>query len=328
VPTTPTATAEATATNEPTATHAPSNWTDVGQIDAIFAATTTWGKTISNLTVFNGQVFLGHGDYTMNTPNPCHLLSFSPELGLTDYGTVNSVALLDMNVIGDQLAIPFTDLAVGTYPSMAFLHSDNTLEVIGGGYTPRPWHLYGSALFNGQRYVSGSDFETSTTDAKGVWRDDNGVWVESDFNPNSYYGSAGRIYGLFVYNNTLYASHASSVLMKSTDGENWSSAGSGPARMRKPLSYDGAIYYTTGDAGSQYAIGSLYRFTGSPSAVTSSIYDFTIGDDGKMYILKTDGKIYDDRLSVIDVAPVNARSLAVMGGHIYAGTTDSHLWMR
>jgi len=315
----------ATPTETPTGTAVPSSWTDVGEIPQIATATTTWGKTISNLTVFNGKVFLGHGDYTQNTPNPCHLLAFSPSSGLVDYGTVNSVALLDMNVIGDQLAVPFTDLAVGTYPSMGFLHKDDTLEIIGGGATPRPWHLYGSALFNGQRYISGSDFETATTDARGVWRDDNGTWVDSNFDPNSYYtGAAGRVYGLFVYNNTLYASLSGSFV-KSTDGENWTSAGSGPGRIRKPLPFNGIIYYTTTDAGA--GSGALYSFNGTPRLIKSPIWDFTVGDDGSMYILGTDGKILDGTLSFVVDAPANARSIAVMGGSMYVGTTDSHLFI-
>lgn len=331
----PTETATLGPTESPTATNTPMNtptatntlssdWEDLGQVPQIYAATTEWGKTISNLTVFNGQVFLGHGDYTMNTPNPCHLMSFDGS-NFVDYGAVNSVALLDNNVIGDQLAIPFTDLAVGTYPSMAFLHSDGSLETISGGYTPRPWHLYGSALFNGQRYVSGSDFETSTTDAKGVWRDDNGVWVEGDFNPNSYYGNAGRIYGLFVYGNALYASHSNGAFMKTTDGENWSSAGSGPSRMRKPLAYGSSIYYTTGDAGSQYALTTLYRFSGSISSVRSSVYDFTVGDDGMLYMLTGDGKILDATQKLVATAPSGARSVAKMNGRFYVGTLDSRL---
>lgn len=347
---TPTSTPTETATPTQTATPDSGDWTDHGAIEPIASVPFTtcnyhnngdWGHTISNLTMFQGQLFLGHGDYSCNVPNPIHLLAWDPDSGVVDYGTVNSVALLDMVNLGGMLALPFTDLAVGTYPSVGFLHTDGSLEIIGGGYTPRPWHVYGAAIFNGQRYVSGSyasPYGDGHSDPKAVWREDApGDWIDliprtdttgNEFAPNSYYGTNGRVYALFVMGDTLYAGMSDGVIRKTTDGENWTTATTGaPSRMRKPLAYGGSMYFMSGDAG--YSLGSLSRFNGSSrSAVTSSVWDYTVGDDGKLYILKSDGKILDDKLATVGQAPERARSIAKMGGRFYIGTADSHLFSK
>lgn len=312
-------------TRTPTPTSAPSSWTDLGVVDQIAAATTAWGRTISNLTQYGGFLFLGHGDYTDNTPNPCHLMAYGGGAYI-DYGEVNTVALLDTRVVGDQLAIPFTDPAIGSYPTASFLHADGTLETLGAGFTPRAWHVFGSALFNGKRYLSGSHVVSSTTDARAIWREDSTGWIEGDFLPNSYLGSGGRVYALFVLGSTLYANPSGSII-KTTDGENWTNVGSGPNRMRKPTVVGGDCYYLTGDAGYSTGLSTLYRFSGSsPASVMTNVYDITVGDDGALYALRGDGRITDLNGATVATAPAGSRSIARMGGSWYAGTTDAHLW--
>jgi hypothetical protein len=293
------------------------------------------------MTPFNGQLFLGYGDYSCNVPNPISVLAWDGD-SVVNYGTVNSVALLDNNNLGTMLALPHTDLAVGTYPSITYLHSDGTMETIGGGYTPRPWHVYGTAIFNGKRYISGSySGITAHDDPKAVWREDiqadgSRKWIDliprddcncNEFAPNSYYGTNGRVYALFVMGNTLYAGMSDGVIRKTTDGENWTTAITGaPSRMRKPLAYGSNMYFHSGDSG--FSLGSLSRFNGSSrTAVTSSVWDYTVsGSD--LFILKSDGSILDASLTKVDQAPANARSIAVMNGRMYIGTSDSHLFSK
>lgn len=96
--------------------------------------------------------------------------------------------------------------------------------------------------------------------------------------------------------------------------------------MRKPLAYDGDIVFNTGDPGSSFGAGTVQRFNGSSrSTIASNIYDHAVGPDGKLYLLRTDGRITVDGVTVT-TAPTGARSLLVIDGAIYVGTATSHLW--
>jgi hypothetical protein len=337
---TSTATAEPTQTPtpEPTATKTETaGWVDHGAIEPIASVKYVtcqynsgngdWAHSISNLTRFGGRLFLGYGDYSCNVPSQCHLLAWDDAQGVVDYGVVNAVALLTMKDIGGMLAVPHTDLSVGTYPSATFLHEDGTIETLGGGYTPRPWHVYGSAMFNGQRYLSGSSFVTSSTDQQAVWRDDAGKWINptpEGYIPNSYAGPSGRVYGLVVYNGALYHG-GNGGIKKSVDGKTWTQVASGT--MIRPEVAEGAVYHTSTDAG--YSTGTLLKFDGSRvSVVASGVWNHTVGDDGRLYYLTSDMSIKNSAGTTLAVAPPKSRSIARMNGKWYAGTSDSHLFSK
>ena len=328
---TPTATPSATSTRTPTSTPSSGAWVDHGPIEPIASVSTAWGKTISWLTPYQGRIFLGHGDYTMNVPNPTHLLAWDDSEGVIDYGALNTVALLNMNVIGDQLAIPYTDPAVGSYPTTSFLKPDGSIETLGAGYTPRAFHVYGSAIFNGQRYLSGSHIASSTQDGYAVWRDDNGQWVNTDFTPNSFYQTddqhvAKRIYGIAVLNSTLYSGASNGVIRRTTDGRTWSTVTTS-GRMLRPLVAHGKIYFHGVDAG--YSTANLYAFDGSrASTAFSSVWSHTVGEDGNLYVLLSDRRIVNASGATVETAPANACSLARANGKWYIGTSDSRLYTK
>ena len=339
---TPTQTATPTATPTEAAGNETGEWRDLGDVPTVARYTTSWGKTVSNLVPFNGQLFCGHGDYSQTSVRNANLVAWDlASQSFVNYGPLNTDAILDHRVIGDQLCIPFADLSSGTAPAAAFVQ-DGTLTVLTNHYGPRAFHMYGCALFNGKRYLSGADASLGGHDDRAaVWRDDAGLWVvgDGDWTPNSYVGptttSLDRAYALFVLDGALYVSTtggtvntvSTRAIYRTTDGEHWTRVSSGPGRMRKPLAYGGEIVFNTGDPGN--GTGVLQRFDGSRSTtIATGVYDHTIGDDGRLYLLLADGRIVDGELRTVLLAPAGARSLARVGGAFYCGTANSHLWHR
>lgn len=361
-----TATPTASATSSPSPTSTPSgSWTELGVVSRATAATTVWGKTVSNLVFWNGFLFTGYGDYGANTPNPCELIAW--DLGtdsFVNYGSVNTVALLDFHPLPDgSLAIPYDDLAVGTYPSVSFLHANGTHEILGSGFTPRPIHVYGAAIFNGQRYISGSQYVPHNTgeDTSAVWceapinqfdeqsTDTRISWnrmiphtdasgPHTDWVANSWTGptdttthTLDRAYGLWAQNGKLFASmsgQTGSVIKGTTDGKNWATVTSGPARCKKPIVVGSVSYHGSNEPGSQ--LGSVARFSGTTRTVivSSGVRDHTVGDDGRLYILMSDGRILNESLQTVETSPTNAWSIARVGGKWYVGTSDSKLFVK
>jgi len=315
-------------------------WYDYGSIDLIDDVSTATGKTISTLTLFNGKLFMGYGDYGANQPPNCHLLGWDIATGVVvDYGSLNTVAVLDMNVVNGQLAVPYTDASVGSYPNAAFLDTSGNLSVVGNDLLA--WHVYGSASFGGKRYISGAwaDPNPPNNNAYGIWRDDGpGVgWMRwsggnPTFEPNSYLGTQRsttilyRVHGLFVLGSTLYAGFGNGTILKTTTGAlgSWTTAAGGVGRMKRPVVIGSEAFYGNNDP--PFA-GQLYKHTGTAQTqLVSVIYDHTLGTDGNLYYLDTSMNIKNLAGTTVETAPANSRCIAYVNGVWYAGTTASHLW--
>jgi hypothetical protein len=321
----------------------PSGWADLGDIspitDLIDRVCTNqtnpdWAHSLSTLTYFDGRVYLGYGDWYCNYPSVTRLVAWDIASGVTlDLGQMNSNAVLDMRVDGGMLAVPFNDLGLSASDAAAYVHADNTVELISPPGQPIPWHVMGSAVFGGKRYLSGSHQRSSTQDGWAIWREDNGTWTVNG-EPNSYYvpsdtHSDHRVYGLFVLGTTLYAGRAG-VLMKSTTGAlgSWSNV-SGvalPPRMKRPLVIGGNAYYGSGEPG--LATGALYKFNGTnqTTLVSSGVWDHTVGTDGNLYYLTSTGAIKNEAGTTVATAPANARSIAFINGAFWVGTSEGRLW--
>jgi hypothetical protein len=297
------------------------------------------------MTLFQGQLFLGYGDYGCNQPASGHsLLAWDIAKGvIVNYGTLANYANIDMQVVNGQLAVPYAQPSGGTYPNAAFLHSDlATLEVIDGGI--RAHHMFGSAYFGGKRYLSGAHFYTISTNGHGVWRDDGGSigWMQWDganplFLPNSYVGSSSsslrRSYALFVLGSYLYVVHSTSdtagSLWRTTTGNlgSWSqyiASTSSLAKPHRPFVVGSDVYYLNTNPGWQTS--TLYKFDGtSISSFATTIWAHTVGSDGNLYYLDSSMNIKNAAGSTVETAPSNSRSIAYVDGVWYAGTSGSHL---
>lgn len=366
----PTPAATKTATASPTATATPvgvSNWTDLGQAiteslppdgsgqrNCLNASSTpNWWRTVATLIPYNGQIFIGYGDYGCNWPDRVRLIAWNGS-SFVSYGTINTVSSIDMRVTEDGLlVVPYTDLSVGTYPSASYVFPDGSMQILDAGFTPRPIHVFGSAYFNGWRCLSGSQYvpHNNAEDTQAVWcerpisqTDTRISWNDfiphedhTDWVANTYTGPVDpvgahvldRVYGLWVQNGYLYAGlsgQGGSRIMRTADGERWLDVTSGPSRMKRPLMDSaGNVWFGNSDSGG--ITSSLSRFNGSTRTivVSSGVWDHTIGDDGQLYYLTSTGDIKNAAGQIVDKAPPSARSLAYVGGFFYVGTNDGHL---
>jgi hypothetical protein len=335
-------------------------WYDYGSIDPIddVAYTTCtgntvngdWGHTISNLTLFQGQLFMGYGDLDCNVPTAVSLVSWDIATGtVANYGTLASHGNLDMVVCGTQLVIPYTQNNIGTYPNHAYLHDDlTTLEIVNSDI--RAAHMFGAALFGGQRYIAGSWHTSGHDTARGVWREDTSFsparWVrwydqngdgipDHSFDPSSYKGtistSPRRTHGLFVIGSKLYASHEGGTIWETSTGDfgSWSQTISGaPVRMRRPMVVGGSAYYGVSSSDPGRSAGKLSKFNGTTQTAivtTDIVWDHTVGTDGNVYYLDTSMNIKNEAGATVETAPANSRSIAYVNGVWYAGTKDTHL---
>jgi hypothetical protein len=313
---------------------------DVGSVTCTGNTNGDWGRSISNLTLFNDRIYLGYGDYTCNNPTGgCYLLGWDIASGqVVNHGLLNTHAILDNIVAGSQLAVPYTDTAVGEKPAAAFLHTDGTLELLPtDGEGPSAAHAYGAVVFGGKRYLSGSHYLSGHDTCRAVWRDDSGRWTQWDggnplFTPNSYEETVAsgpfRMYALFVIGSTLYAGGSNGVIKKTTTGAlgSWTNAMTGAVtRPKKGLVIGSTAYYRSEEPG--YVTGGLYSFNGSAQTtiVGSGIWDHTVGTDGNLYYLDSSMNIKNLAGSTVETAPANSRSIAYINGVWYAGTKDSHL---
>jgi len=324
---------------------------DIGTVTCSFNSQGDWAHTIATLTLFNGKLFMSYGDYSCNVPtdsDPAYLVAWDIATGsVVNYGQLNSNSFHDMQVVNGELAITYTDPAIGSYPCVAFMDTSGTITVVDGGI--RAWHIYGATYFGGKRYVSGAWLDPVTSgnpNAHAVWRDDGGSigWMRWDngnptFEPNSYLGTqrstsaAYRVFGLFVLGSTLYASFGGGTLntavLKTTTGDlgSWTSTGSGPSRMKRPMVIGSEAFYGAGDPGLAASILAKHNGTSQTTIVSgASVWDHTVGTDGNLYYLDTSMNIKNVSGTNQETAPTNSRSIAYVDGVWYAGTKDSHLW--
>ncbi len=309
---------------------APGSFTHLGTHPGASAQSTPTGKAIATLSVFNGKLYAGYGDYGANTG----LIAITPYNLSTgtfvNEGMADTEAIYAWKTIGDKLYAPAIDTrsggdyAVGT-ASGAWANIDRMPSV----------HAFDMATRDGSDlYVVGSTYTPDLNAA--VWRsvDGGATWTEILSTPpaSTTAGDFARFYFAGVIAGKLYVhgvdyygwAHPRS---KVYDGTSWRDA---PAIMPSTgtgcdaKSFAGNIVFKS----YCHVQSGAYAFDGN-STVRLPGTDTSI-DGAYLYMLVGTNIQRTTNLrtwtTVVTNVPAGARSIAVSGGSLYVGSYDSQLY--
>jgi hypothetical protein len=166
-----------------------------------------------------------------------------------------------------------------------------------------------------------------------VWRsEDNGI----NWQPVLTLPGNERIYGLFAFgDHLLHAVGVSGVTWVSPDGIAWTRLAvdllpTGVVCVRPVVMAGKAIYL-----GGWPAYGPQLAYLYDGRSVTAigepwSVLDH-FSDGQNLVLLTSEGRIIHTRdlrewITILGTFPDKARSICLLDGHIFVGTSDSHLW--
>jgi Ca2+-binding RTX toxin-like protein len=288
------------------------------------------GRTLNFLKSWNGAIYAGYGDYDVNT-GPIAITPF--ELSTDQFAAqpalwADSEELQVFRSLNGNLYAPSID------PRIADDYSERWLA--------GPWagrnvvdalHLYDMATrTGGELWMVGSAGDNAV-----AWRSlDGGVtWSIALTVPPRNSADFARFYFAGLHQNALYVQAVDNgggkhPTSKVFDGNDWSD---GPDLL--PIGgygydtehFDGQLLYLA----RQSSPSSLLSFDGAEVTNSGQVFYNYSADGGTLYGLGENGQIRKttDLTSWIDVdpaAPPAARSIAVIDGVIYVGTTDSRLY--
>jgi Ca2+-binding RTX toxin-like protein len=288
------------------------------------------GKTLNFLRYWNGAIYAGYGDYDANT-GPIAITPFALS---TDQFAAQPALWAD----SEELQV-FRSLNGNLYaPSIDPRTADDYSETPLAG----PWrgrnvvdalHIYDMATrTGGELWMVGSAGDNAV-----AWRSlDEGVtWSIALAVPPRQSADFARFYFAGVHQNTLYVQavdngggkHPASEVF---DGSDWSD---GPDLLPQggygydTEQFDGGLLYLS----RQSSPSSLLSFDGAEVTNSGQVFYNYSADGGKLYGLGENGQIRktNDLTSWVELepaAPPSARSIVVIDGVIYVGTTDSRLY--
>ncbi|HSX14696.1 MAG TPA: Ig-like domain-containing protein [Candidatus Saccharimonadales bacterium] len=321
--------------------HAIASFSLVGTHPQAALQPTATGQTIQTLKAWNGKLYAGYGDWAQNTGpidiNPLDLTSktFATQPLLS----ANTDAIILFRSLNGKLYAPSTDprkdKTTGQEADFALGDTSTGVEtwtnhVNQAGMT----HVFDMTSFGGNLWMAGSKGYNAV-----VYRSSDGgaTWTQSLSEPSQTSCGivAARYYFMVVYNNKLWVQagdlgcsvHPNSMVF---DGTSWSS---GPAITTSRSAYNANTF--AGKVVIQdwqsVSASALRTFNGTTnSTVLSSVFNYTIASDGYLYALQSNGNVSKSldltNWTVVATAPTTARSIEVMNGIIYVGTTDSKIY--
>lgn len=316
---------------------------------------TDWGKSLHSIHLDDDQLYLGYGDYSLNT-GPIKLRSydlatgrFSPPRLSARTEAISQWRSLDGQVFGVMTDANFEPSQGGYISGKG---ADDWTETLVGTAI----HSYDIASYSGGLYLAGAGSSNASGHAAIHKSLDGGVTWTIDLEVLAPPGGYGRFYGIHPLGSSLYAfaTHlvvdASSFVVYQNNGETWSQVPPLPdarlqgAPMLDLVVLDGFIIGRTNHAG--MALGQMLAFDGAAWSVVAEstdaesnstanepllTYDHVVAN-GALYVLTSDFRIAKttdlERWSdvVVEVTS-NARSLAVVDDcEIYVGGVDAGLY--
>lgn len=295
---------------------------------------TARGKILLHLFGWNGKLYIGYGDYGVNT-GPIYIAPYDPASGsFLNLGSASTEEIHNYRSFGNNIFAPAIDPS-GGLPDYAYARGEPWQNPTATGVNAA--HVFDiNTLNSSDLYVAGSSGNNAA-----VWKslDSGTTWTKIlDVSPVSgIVGDFARFYFAGVFNGKLYVQgrdyygsrHPKSKIY---DGTNWTD---GPNMFPdngglgyRPVLFAGKLIYGSWQPGSWQ---SLIYFDGNQAQIESEfyIYDFVI-DGGFLYALKTDGQIIKTAdltsWSVYATSPANSSSLGFLDGVMYVGTNDSKLY--
>lgn len=312
------------------------------------AQPTAMGKNLLTLKAYNGKIYAGYGDYGANT-GPIAITSLDPTTGsfATAPSFTEGTEQIDLyRVLNGKLFAAAVDPSAAS-PSSYYADADGngswSQSVVGKSGGLDLDHVFDIATLTGSDlWLAGSKGNDAT-----VWHSTDGgtTWTKSlDLNVAN---RMERFYGIGAYNGKLYVQASSTDLANSVsyplestshvyNGSSWStgpSLGSGLYYFGHPETFAGKMIYTSYCKCNSAGSGPLYAFTGTSTIQTisapGSLYDYMI-DGTTLYALGLNGTVYSTtdltNWYVQRTGVTTARSLTVLNGQIYVGTSDSKVY--
>lgn len=323
------------------------------------AQLTAVGRVLATLQPFQGRLYIGYGDYSVNT-GPIEIGAFDPTTSsFRKEFLADTEAIWGYRVIGDQLYAPHIDPRPGE-GGLQYEYSvgppwrEDQIGVSQGGVLN-----YDIAAVGGTRYLAGEDYTTGNAT---VWESPidggrDGGWTVSLSKPSrQLYPDGGAIV-------------PDSGVLGAEDARFHFIAVLGPALLVQAVDYTGGVqpdaWYHSGGWGPYPAILPEGRSTGSPPTAFKGQVAFPqyfriapgqqltrgtlFASDGRLtrnaapwevrtiaasdttlYAVSVDGNVYRttdlSTWTLVAPGPVGAFSIAAMGGVLYVGTADSELW--
>jgi len=302
-----------------------SAFTLVGSDPGAAAQPTARGKAIVDLQAHGGRIYTGYGDYDANT-GPIAVSPYTPGAGFTTEFVADTEAIYNYREIDGQLVAPSTD-------------PKRTADFSTGG----PWeghsplgayHVFDTAsLGAGDRWMVGSQGMDAV-----AWRStDGGVTWHVALRVGSQHpehGDFARFYFAGVLDGKLYVQASDAIFgihpgSHVFDGSQWSDGPSVVGRRGngfRPVEFNGALYFQTLGQG---VLDEIRRFDGRRTASIGLGYDAEVVGN-QLLVLTDKGEVRSTldgkQWRTIATAPQGARSVTVLDGHVYVGTTAGQLW--
>jgi Ca2+-binding RTX toxin-like protein len=289
------------------------------------------GRMLNFLRHWNGAIYAGYGDYGANT-GPIAITPFA--LSTNQFPAqpafwADSEELQVFRALNGSLHAPSIDPDIDDdYSTTPLTGSWTGLDVVDA------FHVYDMAAgTGGELWMVGSAGDNAV-----AWRslDGGATWSTALTVPprNSGVGDFARFYFAGAYQNALYVQAADSggkhPTSKVFDGSGWSN---GPDLLPQggygydTELFDGQLVYLS----SQSSLSSLLSFDGTEVRSTGRVFHNYSVDGDTLYGLGENGQILRTtnlrRWTTLNaLAPETARSIVVIDGVIYVGTTDSRIY--
>lgn len=306
-------------------TPAQAAWTNLGtDPDAAAQPATSWGVVLSNLVPWNNKLYVGFGDYGANT-GP---IAIRPYTG-SAFGSVefsaDTEAIYGYRVLGGALYAPSIDPRV----NQDYAVNNGTGWV--GVDAVASDHVYDMAQVGTDLFICGASGENAV-----VWRSTDGVtWSVSLSEGPVNAGDSARYYGCLTLNGALYvAGHdvgGPNHATQKWDGSTWSATAANLFIPTEATPYNATYSLFKSGYPGAYQTGVLKKFDGTVSNAfgTAQIYDFAVAGS-TVYVVDSAETVWKstDLVTWTTVAggPRGTRSIGVLNGSIYVGTTTSKLY--
>lgn len=302
------------------------------------------GKHVWDLAVHNNEIYIGYGNYSLNT-GPIDVATYDPATG--QFGvkwTANTESINTFRVYNGHLYVPWID----THDVAGVYSSDQNGSWADFGHEYDTEHVFDIAVLpNGVQVAVGSANDATRTRYLGavawVSRDDGRTWTieQTDLKPGDT--SVPRYYWVAVINGKAYmqargnfASYGSSDYpLRVFDGDRWTSSGKSAdllgvegreVEVFQNQAYDDRGHVFNGKtATTRGGIRCADLFVDQQ---TNTLYALD-GDQIMQRVQRTKGNL-DPWVVVAEFAPpagVMFNSLAVYNDRIYLGGSDGGLYV-
>lgn len=292
----------------------------VGANPAAASQTSAMGKSVSDMEVFQGRVYLGSGDWVANT-GPTPIYSYDPTTGaFTREFDSGTEAIQRFGVVGGALYAPATDRRTA---DLAVRTADGTWQDRTGLGSE---HVFDVETSNGTDVFLAGSLGTSGV----VWRStDAGVtWTRSLVVPRALF-SYNRFYDLHTAGGKVWAQSTEDATAWVFNGTSWSrtSLNLKAAGLSQSITFAGRVI------GTVMSTGTIKNgtFNGTTTGRLPYAGPNTVSG-GKLYTLNLANRtVYaTTNLSLwtaVATAPADAQSLAVtQDGTILVGTVTGGVW--